>query len=271
MIMKLTSSKFLQIWMWVLLVISGCCVFWIDKKVEDIEQIDATITENTKYGYPCKTVSICQRKGYALGYSDKHKQPLWVSYELTRSQVVTRVCTRSDKFRPDPYFTNSPSLLDYKNSGYDRGHLAPAADMHWDPEAMHDSFYLSNMSPQVPGFNRGIWKQLEEWVRRTASNEVSVFVITGPIFYTNRIHKAIGKINKITVPDAYYKIIYDETPPVKMIGFILNNQPSTNSLDTFTCTVDDIEKVTGLDFFSLLNEDKEQKLESTVNTNDWSW
>ena len=103
---------------------------------------------------------IVNHLGYSLSYNEKNEQASWVAYELTADQVRGTV-KRKDSFRSDPLIkTGSASLSDYKGSGYDRGHLAPAADMKWSTTAMSESFFMSNMSPQLPGFNRGIWKKL---------------------------------------------------------------------------------------------------------------
>ena len=226
-------------------------------------------SDSIKYGVPGKQDYVLVREGYSVGYSNKNFQPYWASYILTRDKVLANVCNRADDFRPDPATYYSATLADYRGSGYDRGHIVPAADMHWSTNAMSESFLLTNMSPQTPAFNRGIWKDLESWVRCTASNEVSIAVVTGPVFYTNTTHKVIGKSHKITVPDGYYKVIYDETEPKKMIGFLLPNEGSTNSLRSFSCTVDKVEEITGLDFFNLLDSEIQERLESESNPNQW--
>ena len=105
---------------------------------------------------------IVYHNGFSLQYSEQREQPIWIVYELIKEEVVSKAISRTDNFRPDHSIkTGSATLADYKASGYDRGHLAPAADMGHSKESMSDSFYLSNMSPQVPQFNRGIWKKLE--------------------------------------------------------------------------------------------------------------
>jgi len=170
---------------------------------------------------------IFDREGYALGYSEQVEQPLWVTYKLTAEEVKNKTATRTDDFREDPrILSRSASPDDYKNSGYDRGHLAPAADMSWSKTALSESFYMSNMSPQVPEFNRGIWLELEELVRTYAVKEKEIFVVTGPIFYSNMKLRSIGR-NVVVVPDAFYKVIFALTPPRKMIGFILPNARGT--------------------------------------------
>ena len=134
---------------------------------------------------------------------------------------------------------------------------------------MADSFYMSNMSPQDPQFNRGIWKELEAQVRTFAVAEKEIYVVTGPILPQEKAI-TIGR-SKVTVPYSYYKVIYDLTPPEKMIGFILPNQRSDQPLADFAVTVDAVEAASGLNFFSKLPEAKQKKLESTLAVEEWQW
>ncbi len=227
-------------------------------------------SDNLDLGVPGGCNQVVERTGYALGYNEEWEQPAWVAYRLTKDEVMSRKASRADAFMPDPEVrTGSATLEDYRGSGYDRGHLAPAADMHWSEKAMLESFYMSNMSPQEPAFNRGVWSRLEQAVRRFAYSEESVFVVTGPIVTEDDV-KTIGS-NKVRVPGFYYKVIYDETPPEKMIAFILPNKGSNKSLDSFVVSVDDVEAATGLDFFSALPEDRQRSLESQSNSDAWAW
>ncbi len=141
----------------------------------------------------CKnTAAIIHHHGYSLLYSEADEQALWVAYLLTCDETEGEH-DRTDNFRADPeILTGSAELSDYKGSGYDRGHLAPAADLKWSSESISDSFYLSNMSPQAPGFNRGIWKELESWVRTKVVENFEIYVVTGPVL-TGGLFNKIGK------------------------------------------------------------------------------
>lgn len=226
--------------------------------------------DNLLPGVPGKADTILDCEGYALGYRELHEQPAWVIYKLTAEEVQNKVAERFDRFRADPEIpTGSAAPEDYRKSGYDRGHLAPAADMAWSEKAMSESFYMSNMSPQLPAFNRGIWAKLEAQVRAFAVAEQEIYVVTGAILPKEPII-TIG-INRVTVPTHYYKVIYDLTPPCKMIGFILPNAKSDRPLQDFAVTVDVVEAATGLDFFSLVPEVEQEKLESTITINAWNW
>lgn len=154
-------------------------------------------------------------------------------------------------------------------SSYCWQHYAISDDTRDMSQTMLESFYMSNMSPQNPSFNRGVWARLEQVVRRFAYDEGCIFIVTGPIF-TEDDTDSIGA-NKVRVPGFYYKVIYDETPPEKMIAFIIPNKGSKKALDNFVVTVDDVEEATGLDFFSELPLDVQQKLESKSCPDDWTW
>ena len=228
------------------------------------------VHRNLAFGVPGKADTIIDREGYALGYIERHEQPAWVIYPLTAEKVKNKVAKRSGQFKPDPEIpTGSATPADYHKSGYDRGHLAPAADMAWSEKAMSDSFYMSNMSPQVPAFNRGIWAKLEAQVRVFAVAEKEIYVVTGAIL-PKEPNLTIGA-NRVTVPTHYYKVVYDLTPPQKMIAFILPNAGSDQPLQSFAVTVDAAEAATGLDFFSLIPKAEQERLESTITIEAWCW
>ena len=224
--------------------------------------------DNLDLGTPSRDGQLVDRTGYAFLYSERHEQPLWVSYKLTKAEVQNKVVKRKDNFRLDPVIkTGSAILADYKGSGYDRGHLAPAGDMAWSKKAMSDSFFLTNMSPQVPGLNRGMWRILEEQIRKWTLKEQELYIITGPVIRPN--YKTIGP-NKVTVPQWYYKIIVDyHQPEIKALAFMIPNRKPQKSLQSFAVSIDKLEEVTQLDFLDLLPEKVQVQLESKVNLSPW--
>ena len=141
--------------------------------------------------------------------------------------------------------------------------------MAFSLQTMKDSFYYSNMSPQRPQFNRGIWKDLEEQIRQFAIEEGEIYVVTGPVLSDEK-NITIGP-NKVTVPSHFYKVVFDLTPPQKMIGFILPNQGNKADLRTFAVTVDKVEELTGLDFFSTIPQPHQEQLERTITVENWHW
>lgn len=212
---------------------------------------------------------IVEHAGYTLCYNEKHEQASWVAYELTAAKT-NRVAERTNKFLSDPFVpTGSATDVDYKGSGYDRGHLAPAADMGWSVQTMAESFYYSNMSPQVPAFNRGIWKKLEEQVRDWAMENSKIEIVTGPVLQEGL--NSIGP-NRVSVPLYYYKVILDyEQPEVKCIGFLMPNEALSLPLQYFSVSVDSLERLTGIDFFPSLPNTTETQLESEVCIPCWDW
>ena len=209
--------------------------------------------------------------GYTLSYNEEYELPSWVAYELTRDEVLGNAAEREDDFRADPLIpTGSASLDDYRGSGYDRGHMAAAADFKWSEEAMSDTFYLSNMAPQEPSFNRGIWADLEAVARTAAYDNGSICIVTGPVL-TDGPYETIGE-NEVAVPKQFYKVFLDYTEPeLKAIGFVLPNEGSDRSLKSYAMAVDDVERITGLDFYPALPDDAEAEIESAFSTSDWSF
>lgn len=190
---------------------------------------------------------LVKHQAYSLSYNEAHEQANWVSYLNTRAHSISNT-ERGNDFREDPSVkTGSAELRDYSGSGYDRGHLAPAADMAWSELAMSESFFLSNMSPQLPGFNRGIWKQLEALVRSWASEYDSILVVTGPV-----LREGLAKIgpNQVSVPEQYYKVVYRlKGKEFESIAFILSQQ-AHGDLKVFATSVKSIENMVGIDFLS---------------------
>jgi len=212
---------------------------------------------------------IITHTGYSILYNETHEQANWVAYDLTKEET-NKLFERTDKFISDPKVkTGTASNKDYEGSGYDRGHLAPASDMGWSSTTMAESFFYSNISPQTPSFNRGIWKKLEELVRTWAIENNTVYVVTGPVL-TNGL-QTIGP-NKVTVPNYYYKVVLDyRESNIKGIGFILPNNGSKEQLQYYAVSIDSVEKVTGIDFFPLLQVEQEELIEKTLCVKCWSW
>ena len=210
---------------------------------------------------------VVEHTYYSLSYIEEHEQPEWVYYLLT-ADMVKGEASRGDDFRPDAKVkTGSAELSDYKSSGYDRGHLCPAADMKQSDEAMSETFFMSNMSPQTPSFNRGVWARLEQKVRDWALADDSLYVVTGPVFIEN-----IGAIgaNKVTVLGFYYKVLYSPKRN-KMQAFLLPNRDGLKAdWETYSVSVDLLEWLTGIDFYEAMADDVEAKLESENDYDSWS-
>ena len=233
---------------------------------------DANATDNLESGVPGRYDVILDREGFAAGFIHSKHQPAWVSYRLTIDEVTNKVVRRTNNFTPDPLIPATTAYpADYVRTGYDRGHLAPAADMAWSTNAMNNSFYMSNMSPQAARFNRGIWKDLEEFVRYTAIKEGSILVVTGPIFVNGKaIPELIGQ-TKVEVPIGFYKVLATETEPRKAIGFMLLNEGSDRQLSDFAVPVRFIEAITGLDFYGSLPTGIQDGMEQSFDPKQWGF
>ena len=197
---------------------------------------------------------IVEHKAFMLSYNNDYEQADWVYYLLTREMVNGNIGRESGFVKDMSVVLGTASTNDYRSSGYDRGHLCPSADVRHDSLAQKETFFMSNISPQTPAFNRGIWKQLEEsvrtWVRRTDS----LYVVTGPVL--NEGLAFIGKSTRVAVPALFYKIVYSPARGGRMIAFLLPNDVITSSISSFIVTVDSIETITGIDFFpGLVDED----------------
>jgi endonuclease G len=216
------------------------------------------------------------REGYVLAQDGRLKIPLWVQYELDTEDLQGAV-DRTDDFRPDASvpFGFRAELIDYRGSDFDRGHMAPAADMKRSRTVMSESFLLSNMCPQVGiGFNRDVWADLESAVRGWVQQRGTLTIITGPVFAVEGNHvsyEVIGQ-DKVAVPTHFYKIIVDANDPtrVEALAFMLPNQNlSARYYGDFLCSIDEIESATGLDFLSALPASTEEAVESRKATGIW--
>jgi len=216
---------------------------------------------------PASSGEVVQHTWYALGYNEDHEQAEWVAYELTRERLNENWADRPNTFRPDPAVrTESATPRDYNASGYDKGHLCPAADMGFNAAAMDESFFMSNMSPQVPAFNMGIWRELEELTRDWARRFNQLYVVTGPVLS----QPGLGQIgfSKVTVPAAYYKILLAPDQQ-RAIAFILPNEKSDKLVTDFACSIDKVENATGIDFFPRLLKGLGEELEGSLDKAAW--
>lgn len=225
------------------------------------------VTLNYKVTQPLAVADnqIIKHKSFTLSYNEKHEQADWVYYLLTKKMINGNV-ERTDDFREDESIsTGSAIKADYTRSGYDRGHLCPSADVRHDLEAQSETFFMSNMSPQAPGFNRGVWKELEEQTRDYTLKHDSVYIVTGPVL-TDGL-KTIGKTNKVSVPEYYYKVLYSKKDGGQMIGYLMKNEGLDGEPNDYIVPIDEIEKMSGLDFFPEIQG--EESLEGKKGDINW--
>lgn len=210
---------------------------------------------------------ILERKGYSLSYNPTLLIPNWVAWRLT-AEHVNGDCPRDNTYYEDedvscPKATNE----DYKGSGWSKGHMCPAGDNKWDSEAMRESNLLTNICPQHASLNSGLWNAIERNCRKWAKKYGKLYIVCGPVLL-NRDHETIGK-NNVVVPEAFFKVILRLSPEPTAIGFVVRNNEGKKKKDQYINTVDDVERITGIDFFPFLEDNIENMVEASVNTDEW--
>ena len=230
-------------------------------------EVKAPLTEQafeTPKNRPLDT-RVMSRAGYTLSFNDEWLMPNWVAWQLTPERLMGKE-KRTDEFTGDP---NLPEHLrvehrDYSRSGYDRGHMAPAADMKWDKLAMQESFYMSNICPQASNLNKGDWKELEEQCRKwTQNHHTTIYIACGPIVHPGEKHKRIGQGHKVIVPDGFFKVVLKLGKTPAAVGFIYPNDDCNAPMNHYAIPVDSVEALTGIDFFHLVPNELENVLEAT--------
>jgi len=215
---------------------------------------------------PLPQEEIVEHSAMILSYNEEHEQANWVLHMITKD-VLYGTTGRTNDFRPDPKLsTGSATVEDYWDSGYDRGHLAPSADFRWSREALSESYFYSNMSPQVPAMNRGAWAQLENQVREWAIDAEELIVVTGPILKPN-LPKVPQGSYRVSIPEAYYKIVLDiNDEKSKAIAFVMPNKDVPYDLKLYAASIDSVERLTGIRFFPDLQD---QTIKSKVDLSLW--
>lgn len=206
--------------------------------------------------------------GFKVSFNPENKTPNWVSWELLASEADGEH-SRSNQFWQDTGLKNCPESADYKNSGYDRGHLCPAADQKWSAEAMNDCFVMANMAPQDHALNAGAWQTLEKRERSWAKRDSALVIVAGPI-YDKSDTKRIGKAG-VRVPGAFFKVmIAPYLPQPRGIAFVYPNMTSPGNIQQYVMTIDEVEEITGFDFFSNLPDEIENIVESQSSFKEWN-
>ena len=209
---------------------------------------------------------VCHYSGFTSYFNPETHIPNCVAYEIIESET-TGDEPRKKSFEADHTIDGCAESSDYRNSGYDRGHMAPAADMKWSKEAMEESFLMTNICPQVKSLNSGIWHRLEQRVREWATRDSSIIVVCGPIFTPGKPVEQIGEIG-VAVPHRFFKALY---APGRNIGiaFIFDNDKVKGELRKYAVTIDSVERETGLDLFYNLPDDIENEVENQCNYKLW--
>ena len=216
-------------------------------------------------------INFVKHTFYEIGFNTTYKLPAWTFYSLTKEHLALANLDRKGSFVKDPLLNaEQAKSADYSGSGFDKGHLVPCEDMSFSGKAMHETFYYSNCVPQTIELNRGLWKVLEDLSRHWGKEYGEVIIISGPVFEINQ--KKLGE-GEIPIPNSFYKIILrHESQTYKALSFILPNTTAPiHEVKNYVCSVDSIEKITSLNFFSELPDHLEVQFESVYNLSDWDF
>ncbi|MGP1438332.1 MAG: DNA/RNA non-specific endonuclease [Treponema sp.] len=232
-------------------------------------QVELIINQALTFATSLDANNMYEYKAFNLEFSPKDKQARWVGYFISRERLEgEKIKRKGFSFLEDKKIVGgSANNDDYKGSGYDRGHLVPARDMAFSKETLKESFLFSNISPQVPKFNRGKWSELESYVRDMAKKYELIYVITGPIF--DEEDAKIG-MNAVSVPSYFFKaLLFYTSSKIEAIGFIMPNQKLKENLETFACSIDSLELLVDIDVFASLPDEIEEIVEKSYNKEFW--
>ncbi|MDE6290853.1 MAG: DNA/RNA non-specific endonuclease [Muribaculaceae bacterium] len=269
----------------VFLLIIGIAYFWnrlspgaIDKNFDTTDttrktesdskpSIDLTSLDKVTIAKGLPSV-VKEYEGFTVDFNPENKTPNYVAWIL-HGQETEGSTSRSNKFWTDKEIKGCPDTRDYSRSGYDRGHMCPAGEQKWSDQAMNHSFVMANICPQKHELNTGAWKTLEDKERVWAKRDSAIVIVAGPI-YDSSDKETIGR-NKVRVPSAFFKVLLAPfAEPMRAIGFVYPNMKCDGNMQAYAVSVDDVEKMTGLDFFSALPDEIENDIESVVPFKDWN-
>lgn len=213
---------------------------------------------------------ILTNLAYISSFNNETLIPNWVAWRLTADHTNGNVKRNGKAFTPDDRVPEQyrVTTYDYMRSGYDRGHMCPAGDNKWSEDAMQQCFLMTNMCPQDHGLNIGDWNEMENQCRRWADKYGEIYVVCGPILYKGK-HKHIGQDHKVTVPEAFFKVVLCMKGKPKGIGFIYKNEGGDRPKGDYVNSIDQVERITGLDFFPTLPDNIEKEVEAEADLDDW--
>lgn len=210
-----------------------------------------------------------RRYAYQCWYSEQLRLPMAVAWYLTADHTRGREKRREQAFHPDDDVRNPVTTFDYMQSGYDRGHMCPAGDNKWSRQALDETFLMTNICPQNHNLNTNDWNDLEQLCRAWARRYGRVYIVCGPVLRGSS-HKQIGpRQRRIAVPEAFYKVVLRLGKEPAALGFVYDNHGRRQPLRQTVCTVDEVERLTGIDFFAALDDKVEQQIEAHATLGDW--
>lgn len=254
----------------IIIIISCLSSKCIRPEADDTSSLsDSNLNLEKVISAPGTAEQIIPYTGMTVSFNPRYRIPNWVAWELTYNEAEGQV-KRNQRFARDNNVKACPSPSDYTRSGYDRGHMAPAGDMKWSPEAMEESFYMTNICPQLHTLNSGAWKALEEKCRQWVMLDSTLIIIAGPVLRRNPPSEYLGD-SGVAVPNEFFKVILaPQARPIRAIGFIMPNGKVPGGIQQAAVSVDEVEEITGHDFFSELPDEIESQVESQKQFHLWS-
>jgi len=240
-----------------------------EEKNENKEALSSKVIATFDFNPTSTSNQIIVHDNYTLSYVEEYEQAEWVAYELKKEDIASCNFRRPFFIEDQKVKTGSANWRNYKQSGFDKGHLCPAGDRKFSKSAFDETFLTSNISPQKHDFNDGVWNRLEQKVRYWATKYDGVYVITAGV-----LEKRLATIGneKVAVPNYFYKVLLDEdNGKYRMIGFLVPAEDSDKPLYEFVVPVDEIERITGIDFFRKLDDAIETRLEKSSDYKNWSF
>ena len=244
------------------------------------EEAKVETAAKTPYEMPDSVIRMCMPKplnaseqiirktSYIVSYNKDTKIPNWVAWNLTAEHTDGSYRRLSTFYEELSVAAPRATTDDYKGSGWSRGHMCPAGDNKWDEAAMYDTFSLVNVCPQNSNLNSGLWNSIEMDCRRWARQYGDIYIICGPVFM-NQEHETIGE-NEVYVPEAFFKVVLCLNGIPKALGFIVRNTDGNKKRDLYYNSIDQVERITGIDFFPALPDELENKIEGEVDMNLWN-
>ena len=221
-------------------------------------------------GVPTENLEL-QHTGFVISYNTSMCTPSWVAWELTSEETTGLISRKDYDFAPDQMLDTRYQVekQEYTNSGYDRGHMCPAGDMEWSSSAMNDCYYMTNVCPQTPKLNQVYWERLESACRRWADIYGSIYIVCGPVYNSGK-HVTIGTSHSISVPDGFFKVVITLVEgEEKGIGFYYKNDDVRQTMESATLSIDQVEELTGYNFFAELPDEVEKHIESQKQLSSW--
>lgn len=250
-----------------------------------LESVEAKYEETSEvslpYEMPDSIVRICmprplediseqiiRKTSYIVSYNKDTKIPNWVAWHLTADHTDGPVGRMSSFYEEERISGPRATLEDYRRSGWSRGHMCPAGDNKWNEIAMYETFSLVNVCPQNANLNSGLWNSIEVDCRRWARKYGDVYIVCGPVFM-KREHETIGA-NGVFVPEAFFKVVLCLNGTPKALGVICRNTDGNKKRGLYYNSIDQVERITGYDFFSALPDELENCIESDVDMGLWN-